>query len=216
MKKIEEQIYDCFAEQPIPQLDKSTDEKLKALVIKNKKPSKIKFWKRFSIFATASLCLLICLILPFIIPPHSPSNDKFYTDIEATKTPMQQEAFNLFITNQYPQYNFLTTDFDFESSCGFYIPNTDSLLAVFFAGYEKDDPFTGVKIYITLNNQFKLTNLNYYTDDAQLIETEKYILYKKTENGMYGENLLCYVKFEKHQLFIRFDWVNEQLLEKFL
>ena len=113
MKKIQDEIYDYFDNQPIPELDEKTENKFKELVARNKPKSKAKFWKKFAIISSVSVCCLLCLIIPLVILLSNPQpTTRFYTDDEAMKTQMTETEFNSFIQDNFPQYNFLIDDFD--------------------------------------------------------------------------------------------------------
>lgn len=217
MKKIQDEIYEYFDNQPIPELDEHTENKFKELVAKNKPKSKTKFWKKFAIISSVSVCCLLCLIIPLVILLSNPQpTTKFYTDDEATKIDITETEFNSFIQENFPQYNFLIDDFEFQSAIAFYEPNSDNLLAINIIADEIAQPYTTTQIYLVVSNNFNLSNSENYITDALCEKTEKYILYKKIENQIYYEIMSAYINFYDYELYIQFDSVNEDLLERFL
>ncbi len=217
MKKIEDEIFEYFDEQTIPELDENANNKFKELVAKNKNKSKANFWKRFALISAVSVCCLLCLAIPLIALLHNPQPaTTFYSDDEATKIDMTETEFDSFIQNEFPQYEFLTTDFSFQSALAFYEPNSDNLLAVRLIADENVQPYTNIQIYLVISNKFTLSNENTYTDNSTYKETDKYKLYNKTEYNVYTENMLSYVIFPSYKLYIQFNCSNYTLLEQFL
>lgn len=217
MKKIQDEIYDYFDNQPIPELDEKTENKFKELVARNKPKSKAKFWKKFAIISSVSVCCLLCLIIPLVILLSNPQpTTRFYTDDEAMKTQMTETEFNSFIQDNFPQYNFLIDDFEFQSAIAFYEPDTTNLLAVRVMADEMMQPFTYIDICIVISNNFNLSDQNAYTDDSIYEKTANYELFKKTNSDIYFERMMAYVVFSNYSIYINFDCVNDSLLEQFL
>lgn len=215
MKKIQDEIYDYFDNQPIPELDENTENKFKELVAKNKPKSK--FWKKFAIISSVSVCCLLCLIIPLIALLSKPQpTTNFYTDDEATKTNITENEFNSFIQNNFPQYNFLIDDFEFQSAVAFYKPQTENLLAINFVGLEMFEPYTCVNIFIVLSDNFHLSTHETYIKNAVYTETSEYKMYKKNLTELYDEYTISYIIFSNYRLYIQFDCINDSLLEQFL
>lgn len=216
MKKIQDEIYDYFDNQPIPELDEKTENKFKELVARNKPKSKAKFWKKFAIISSVSVCCLLCLIIPLVILLSNPQpTTRFYTDDEAMKTQMTETEFNSFIQDNFPQYNFLIDDFEFQSAIAFYEPLSKNLLAVKVFAEEINEPYTYLNVYFVIDNKFTLSTHSNYITDSEYIESENYKLYKKIDNTDYIEKMLAYCSFDSYRLYIEFDCVNDALLEKF-
>ena len=217
MKKIQDEIYEYFDNQPIPELDENTENKFKELVAKNKPKSKAKFWKKFAIISSISVCCLLCLVVPLIaLLPNTQPTTNFYTDDEATKIQMTEMEFNSFIQENFPQYNFLVDDFEFQSAIAFYEPNSDNLLAIRVMSTEINEPFTYLRLYIVISNNFSPTGHKSYISNSTHITTNKYELYKKNIEDLYNEYTLSYIIFPKYKLYMNFDCINDALLERFL
>lgn len=217
MKKIQDEIYEYFDNQPIPELDENTENKFKELVAKNKPKSKAKFWKKFAIISSISVCCLLCLVVPLIaLLPNTQPTTNFYTDDEATKIQMTEMEFNSFIQENFPQYNFLVDDFEFQSAIAFYNINNNILLAVCLQADEINNPYTNIEIYLVINNNFSLSTHNSYINNASYRKTDKYELYKKDINDIYNNKTTAYIVFSNYKLYINFDCVNDALLEQFL
>lgn len=218
MKKIEDEIFEYFDEQTIPELDENANNKFKELVAKNKNKSKANFWKRFALISAVSVCCLLCLAIPLIALLHNPQPaTTFYSDDEATKIDMTETEFDSFIQNEFPQYEFLTTDFSFQSALAFYEPNSDNLLAVRIMATEINESFTYLRLYLVISNKFNLSAHDSYISDSTYIKTDEYELYRKNIMDMYySEYTMAYIVFSNYKLYMNFDCVNDALLERFL
>lgn len=217
MKKIQDEIYEYFDNQPIPELDQNTENKFKELVAKNKPKSKAKFWKKFAIISSISVCCLLCLVVPLIaLLPNTQPTTNFYTDDEATKIQMTEMEFNSFIQENFPQYNFLVDDFEFQSAIAFYEPNSDNLLAINFISLEILEPYTYLSMFIVLGNNFHLSAHDIYVENAIYTKSSDYELYKKNLSNLYDEYTISYIIFSNYRLYIQFDCINDALLERFL
>lgn len=216
----EEEIYQYFAEEDIPQFDEATKQKFRELVKKNKPNPKLLFWKRFSVLASCAICLMLFIILPFTLNRNSTPTDgippKYYMDDEVVKRTLTEQEVAQFIDDGFSKYQFLLTDCDFNSALGLYAPDTDNLLALSLDVTEKDIPFTFIKVNIVISDQLQFNAHNSYVDEAEKIESDNCIIYKKIEISGLKKYLMGHLQYQDYKLYFILNKVNNELFNKFI
>jgi len=231
-EKIEQEIYEYFDNVEVPDLSLQKQDELKNMVAKNKvKNKKLGLWKKISIF-TSSLCMVMIIAITTILllpkndnPPTNPPPAEpppveqppiYYGKAEATKIQHDLAKTQEIISTQFPKYNFMFDDMNYDSSTGFYNPENNNLLALKISFYEKEIPIMKIEIHIIASQQFIFDDQENYIKTATYTETQNYKLYKITYSDLFSEYQRGYIIFDNHEVYMKFDRVNESLFNKFI
>ncbi len=216
MKKIEEEIYDYFDDMEVPQLSEAQLEDLRARVRANKHRAKKFDFKPLVICACCMLAMVgvfVPVIMHFVTGNTSPS---YYSDETANKKILTQEITAQYISESYPQYNFLLEECNYKSSLGYYNPYTDKLIAISIIVQQIAIPRTNIVIMLVVDPSFVYNESTKYITNSEKIETDNYIFYKKCEETNYDEKLFAHIQYKTHGIYVQMDRINEPLLDKFL
>lgn len=215
-KNIEEEIIEYFDNQEFPEL-KNKDALLKAVEM-NKERRKIVISKRLTTVA-CSLCLLLLTLLPIIAltykEPSAPP-PIYYGETEATRVDLSLEQTQTFITTYYPQYNFIFDDYTFDNFIGYYIPNTENLLALQILCNDKMLPFITLEINLIVSEQFIFNEHEAYIVDSEFIQTNEYSLNKVKPKNNFEDFLKAYISYSNYKIYLNFNIYDELLLDKFI
>ena len=229
-EKIEQEIYEYFDNVEDHDLSLQKQEELKNMVVKNKiKNKKIGLWKKISVL-TSSLCMVAIIALttimlmpkndnPTTTPPAEPPVEQppiYYGKAEATKIQHDLTETQEIVSTQFPKYNFMFEDMDFEYSTGFYNPENNNLLALKISFKEKEIPYPIVEIHIIASEQFIFDDKDNYIDNALYTETDTFKFYKITYSDFFTEYQRGYIIFNNHEIYIKLDRINETLFNKFI
>lgn len=223
-EKLSQELEQYYENVEVPELSEAKKEELRNLVAQNKpKRKRITLWRRITAVASA-MCLIALIIIPTVImlnkndnPQNPPTNPPtYYGDGEATKIQHTLEETQNIINTQFPKYNFMFTDLTYITSTGFYHPENDSLLAIKISFNESEIPYTQVEVHLIASEQFAFADKILYTSNAEHTTTEEYEIYKTYQQDIMIENLLGYIVFEDHEIYINLARINEALFNKFI
>lgn len=215
-KSLEEEIIEYFDNQEVPEL-KNKDALLKAVEM-NKERKKITIGKRITTIA-CSFCLLLLTIIPVIAltykEPSAPPPIYYGVD-EATRIDLSLEQTQTYINTNYPQYSFIFDDYTFDELVGYYEPNTENLLALKIVGSDNVLPFILLEMNLIVSNQFIFNEHDSYILDSEFVQTNEYSMNKIIKQTQFKEYLKAYVSYQTHKIYLNFNIVDENLLNKFI
>lgn len=221
-KNLENEIVEYFDNQEIPEL--KNKEKLLQAVKMNKERKIIVISKRLTTIA-CSICLLVLAILPIIAltykEPPAEEPPIYYGVDEATRIDLTLEQTQTYINANYPQYNFIFDDYYCNEIIGYYEPNTENLLEVYILCNDKVLPFITLEINLIISNQFIFNEHDTYIDNAEIVETNNYTLYKILKSTKNSEFLTAYIQHTSHKLYLNFKVddsgiLNDDFLNNFI
>lgn len=215
MKKIEDDLKNIFSEEKIPEISSAKLEELNALVRENKKDSKMPFLK----YALISVCCVVAILgvlIPVIRHFNKTESPRYYSDSTVNRVALTQEYVQNYIYNNYQKYYILFERCNYEKSSGYYAPDTNKLLAIHINMQEKDIPNTNVALLLVVDNHFIFEEEDNYIENAEIINNENYVLYKKTLLSTFNEMMSGYFKHKSYSIFLKLNIVNEDLFNIFL
>ena len=121
-EELDEKIRNYFESQ-IPEPDMEALARIKSKFQEQPVPSRRfnfnLFWKSF----VAAICfiavILPCILIPVLSKSDS-NNDRYYTENDVQRVELQKDFMETYINQNYPQYNFIFEDCDFNGGFGYY------------------------------------------------------------------------------------------------
>lgn len=178
--------------------------------VKTNKPKKKQFWFKLTCGATALCCLIaLCIVLPLTIKP-----EPLYTYTDLTHHELSLDFCQEYINDNFSNYAFIFDDCNFLTNYGKYAK--DSLCILGMEGTKNDIPFTHLTFTLVLNQDIDYPEKVDYIWDAEIIENSDYVLYKKVLNDFQNQKVYALLDYDNYDLYLKFDIIDEQLLNKFL
>ena len=221
MNDLENKIQKYFETKSFPTPNQDEKTKLMELTKQNRKPKR-NIVQKVGLSLATCVVLLIAIILPIALngntkslPPQEPQIS-YFTDTDLMqKTISEIDCFNL-LDSHCARYSNVLSLGNVYSVVGYYIPNTDKILAFKIAMAKTEIPFTEMTLTFVISEQFVNSVHESYISKAEVVETSEYKLYKKESNILYGESLTAYFEYSNYKLYLNFDMIDEELFEQFI
>ncbi len=149
MKDIEKELEEYFKNEPIPQLSIEEKDKIKSKIKSNsntceKSQSKNGHRPRIlPIFITCLIILIPCIVLPITL---TRQKQIYFKDTTAEKLELTIDNVKNIIDEKLPQHTFLYNDYDINFAEGYFIPQSNNLLAMTLDIKSRDLPYTQINI----------------------------------------------------------------------
>jgi len=214
-EELDEKIRNYFESQ-IPEPDMEALARIKSKFQEQPVPSRRfnfnLFWKSF----VAAICfiavILPCILIPVLSKSDS-NNDRYYTENDVQRVELQKDFMETYINQNYPQYNFIFEDCDFNGGFGYYAEN-NRLMALSLEMIRKVI-YIDVTINIIVDNHYYFSADSTYKNQATITNREGHKLYYKEVENFYETTIYGLFEFKDYSLYLMLSDSDNTFFNKF-